>query len=201
MLAMQQRDLTSHMSDAARQYLQGHVSYFGLSDALTSALMGAHVQATYLGRRLSGNVGPSGLADQQFAQTVVLEQHQYLVGLINDIATGKYPLNADALSAIRPVGEDGPVGGTLSAVLVRRIGMYAARLRGTANQSWALAQAVGTLVNWVLHPAEHCSSCEERAAGSPYDAHTIPWVPSDGSSECGVNCKCTLELVGGGSGF
>lgn len=180
------RDTRHQLEQIASGYYAGSVSAWQLSDRLVQALNSSHAHATYLGRRLAGKRQPFGTADQQFAASIVIGQGQYLRGLVSDILTGRYTPKED---------------GTINAALAARLALYAARLRGTALESWLLNLPQATMVRWVLHPAEHCEDCISRAEGSPYDAHTIPWTPSDGSSACGVNCKCTLETVDGQAGF
>lgn len=173
-------DTETHLRQQVALYQAGNLSIFALSTAITAALLGAHMHATYLGRRLAGILAPLGLQDQQFAQSVMAEQAAYIDGLIRAIQAGRY---TDA------GGLDG------------RLAMYARRLLGTANLAWALSLPAGTMVDWVLSSAEHCADCVARAAGGPYDAHTIPWVPGDGQSACTVNCRCELVTVDGERGF
>jgi len=53
------------------------------------------------------------------------------------------------------------------------------------------------LINWVLEPtAEHCPTCLEFAASSPYTAATLPGIPAQANTECNGSCRCNLELVG-----
>jgi hypothetical protein len=180
------RDTDHNLQEIVGGYYAGTVSVWSLSDRLVTALHEAHSHAVYLGRRLAGDRRPYGRHDQDFAASVMIGQGRYLRGLVSDIITGKYPVGAD---------------GALPADLVRRLNLYVNVLRATALHAWTLNLPAGTLVNWTLHPAEHCEDCTSRAAGGPYDAHTIPWHPADGSSACLTNCKCTLEIVGGGEGF
>jgi len=168
-----QADTANTLIDTYKEYLAQHISLAHLQQAFVTTLRGAHTQAAHIGRRMAGVTDPLHPADEAFAQTVMFEQARYLSGLIGDIRGG-----LDSQSEV-----------------IRRLRMYATRLLGTMNRTWAMAQPVGTMLKWVLHPAEHCQDCESRAAGGPYDAYTIPWVPGDGSSECTVNCKCTLEVV------
>lgn len=182
--AQLQRDTATTLIDTCRRYLAGQISIAQLTAAFTRTLTGAHTQAAHLGRRLAGVTDPVDPTDAAFAAAVMMEQSGYLRNLIGDILGGRYPAGAD---------------GSVNGDLKRRIQMYAERLRGSANRTWLMGLPERTMVNWTLHPAEHCADCIDRADGSPYDAATIPWTPGDGSSECTVNCKCTLEVVGGGS--
>lgn len=67
---------------------------------------------------------------------------------------------------------------------------------GTASQQsyWTeYAQTIEKLINWILHPAEHCGDCLGLAAGGPYTVATLPTYPGAGDTECRGNCQCSLE--------
>ena len=109
--------------------------------------------------------------------------------------------------------EFGRVGGTL-ADEYRHLSQFAddiAAGRVSAAQAQARIQQYGKaaqqsfwreysltrpgLINWVLHPADHCPDCVDLAAGSPYTAATLPTHPGAGETVCRGNCNCTLEDV------
>jgi hypothetical protein len=83
------------------------------------------------------------------------------------------------------------------AQALNRIGLYL----GTARTNFWLAEqehrqpkpGMALQSRRVLHPAEHCGSCIilARASWRPFGELPVPGAP--GSSECGSNCKCTLE--------
>jgi hypothetical protein len=52
-------------------------------------------------------------------------------------------------------------------------------------------------IYWVLGVAEHCATCLEFAAGSPYTRETLPSTPRAGDTLCLSNCKCHLEFDAG----
>jgi hypothetical protein len=78
------------------------------------------------------------------------------------------------------------------AMALNRIEMY-----GDASQQsyWAeFAQQRTGRMRYVLHPAEHCGDCIDRAVGT-YTRETLRGYPGDGSTQCGPHDKCTLEDV------
>lgn len=78
-----------------------------------------------------------------------------------------------------------------------RMQLYAERLRGTAN--WA---AIDTLdvtdeIRWKdVKDKSECEVCAERGM-TIWLKDTLPGVPGDGSTPCGVRCRCELELLDG----
>lgn len=180
-------DTHQHLQTQVAAYLAGTVSIHTLRANLVTALLGAHAQATWLGRRLAGSVSPLGDADRRFAQVALTAQAAYLTGLLNDIGAARYPPQAD---------------GAMNAALVHRLLQWAHRLRGTANEAWGLAQPPGTLFYWDLGMVErHCAECPEREAASPYTIDTIPGWPGDMSTPCLDNCDCDVRTESDQRGF
>jgi len=180
-------DTQASLTRQVTTYLSGSVSVHSLSRTFTGTLMAAHTQATYYGRRLAGVVGPIGEADSQFAASVMQEQAGYITGLLNDLGRSRYPL-----------AEDGSLPGDLAG----RIRLYVLRCRGTANEAWSMALPPDTLINWVLGPNKnHCPSCPEFAAGSPYRADALPTTPGSADCICLSACLCRLETVAGEMAF
>lgn len=170
-------DLTRHTS----AYLAGSLTLASLSDSLVQTLGAAHTQATTIGRQLAGAGGASVTeADEAFAASVMEEQETYLSGMLQAFAEGRYA--------------DGQAAGELT----QRILLYCLRLRATALEAWLYSQPPSAMIEWSLHPAQHCPDCEEMAAGNPYSAAMLPTVPGAGDTRCLSQCACSLHLVGGG---
>ena len=177
-------DLHEHLSAQCALYLAGGMSIHRLTARLTAALIGAHAQACWLGRRLAGASAPMGEADTRFAQYALQQQSRYLTGLVNDLARGKDVQAADAVD-------------TISAALSSRLLQWARRTRGTAEEAWALSLAPGTLVNWQTTAEESCTDCETLHAQNPHPRVTLDKFPGSGQTECRLGCRCYLETVGG----
>src|SRR5690349_16019632 len=71
------RDTEKHLITSVTLYLRGQTSIQSLQRTLTDALLGAHLHATYLGRRLAGVSEPLSEADQTFARAVMQGQAAY----------------------------------------------------------------------------------------------------------------------------
>jgi len=53
------------------------------------------------------------------------------------------------------------------------------------------------LIAWELDPgAEHCDTCLEYEAGSPYPANALPGIPGQAPTLCNGSCRCSLVPVG-----
>jgi len=53
------------------------------------------------------------------------------------------------------------------------------------------------LINWELDPgAEHCDTCLQYAANSPYPANALPGIPGQAPTLCNGSCRCSLVPVG-----
>lgn len=79
----------------------------------------------------------------------------------------------------------------------QRLSLYVERLRGTAN--WGAVDMLDAAdeIRWVLDTNEnHCETCLSRSKVM-WLKGTLPGVPGDGSSECGVHDRCHLELSDG----
>jgi len=78
-----------------------------------------------------------------------------------------------------------------------RLRLYAERLRGTAN--WGAIDMLSPTdeIYWRDRKDEsECADCPEFAK-NVYVKGTLPAVPGDGHTECGVNCRCHLETADG----
>ena len=170
-------DTKAHLIALCGAYLANQVSIHSLARNVTASLLASHTTATYYGRRKAGAAGPPGPADAAFAAQTMQGQSQYITGLLNDLGRGRYPDKED---------------GTPNGSLVNRLGLHADRLLGTANEAWVLSLNPDDRLRWVLGfpETEHCQTCPERAANSPYRAGDVTFNPGDGTSECGTACLC-----------
>lgn len=169
------------LTDYADRFLAGTFTVAELHDSMVSALTNAHAHAAYLGRSLAGSRKPFGSADQQFAASVMLGQTLFISRLIADLHDGKYTVD----------------GGGVSDGLSRRLQWYAWRLRGTAEEAWALSLPAGTLVNWITTAEESCPDCQEMQADNPHEADKLDKYPGSGQTICALGCKCFLETTDG----
>lgn len=181
-----QSDTATTLIDTYKEYLAGRITLTQMQQAFVTTLTGAHTQASHLGRRRAGVTDPLHPADEAFAATVMFEQARYLSGLISDIASG-------ANSEVQ---------------VVNRLGMYADRLRGTANQTLGLAMPQDTEVFWNLGALDHCTQtpgfpyvCTQLAAGSPYTVATMPTWPGLFQTPCMGFCGCGVRFASGLTGF
>ncbi len=96
---------------------------------------------------------------------------------------------------------EGIANGTVSeAQALARVNQYG---RATQQSYWSERTLImanrGRMVNWVLHPAEHCEAslgflgCVDLAADSPHDPNELTVFPGSGDTTCRGNCNCTLE--------
>lgn len=89
--------------------------------------------------------------------------------------------------------------GQVRGSIATRAGTYAQAARGTYNRAKAgEASSAGRLLRNILNPlAEHCDECVRITNRGPIPADEMPPV---GSRECGMGCKCRIEVVGGMGG-
>lgn len=181
-----QADTATTLIDTYKEYLSGRITLTQMQEAFVTTLTGGHTQAAHLGRRRAGVTDPLHPADEAFAQTVMFEQARYLSGLVSDILSG---VNSEAQ-------------------IVNRLGMYADRLRGTANQALGAALPQDAEVFWDLGALDHCTQtpgfpyvCTQLAAGGPYTVATIPTWPGLFETPCCGSCGCQVRFASGLSGF
>ncbi|MHC4395622.1 MAG: hypothetical protein ACYS1A_08195 [Planctomycetota bacterium] len=88
------------------------------------------------------------------------------------------------------------IGEELTSYVDNRAGLYVERGTALYEAGWVSNLPDDVLLNWVLQPAEHCSTCPVYAANSPYTKNSLPGFPGEGFdlTECGTNCKCILEV-------
>lgn len=145
-----------------------------------------HITATLLGKR---EVQPAARkltpGEIKIVSREVARQFKYLRAFRKDV---------DKLIAVKGLDK-------LPRTVERRGQLY---IEGGENSYWRernSALPITTQVFWRLSPAEHCTTCVERAGrhggeggyDSPWTPDKIPWRPQDGTSICKTNCKCWLE--------
>lgn len=88
------------------------------------------------------------------------------------------------------------IGEELTSYVENRAGLYAERGTALYEAGWVSNLPDDVLLNWILQPAEHCSTCPVYAANSPYTKGSLPGFPGEGFNltECGTNCRCILEV-------
>jgi hypothetical protein len=140
-------------------------------------LQDGHARAARFGRVRAGVLGPLGDEDRFIADLIMREQSAFLQRFVNDLKSDKY------------IGADGEF---VRSPINARAQLYAARLRGTANDTFVNASDAGVLFEWILIAEDNCNDCPMIAANGPYNALTLPAKPGDGRTECITNCKCIL---------
>jgi hypothetical protein len=145
----------------------------------------AHSQAAYLGRYRAGDTSPKDGDDLAFAMRVVRGEDVFLARF------------EDALRAGRYTNEDGTLN---TAAIQVRADLYLRRVRGTANETWALTTPGE--IHWEIDTsAENCEDCLRHRAGSPYTWERLPTYPRAGETRCVTGCRCKLIAEGGGRSF
>lgn len=180
------RNTRQKLQALVRSYLLVSVHTEDLSEGLITILTDAHAMAVSLGQQLAGQDGANTQRNRHAAIAVMVGQTGYLSNLVHGLRAGRYPL----------------VDGALSVALLARLMLYVGVLRATANETWVSSLPPQTMVNWVLGAVRnHCELCPEYAANSPYVASEMTVFPAGGDCPCLGNCACSLETVGGDSGF
>lgn len=155
-----------------------------LADQAYALLIPAHAHAAYVGRMLAGNTQPFGGLDQAFGQAAADEQRPFLTAFAGDLLSDRY--------------REPDSGAWRVAAIKGRAALYARRLLGTANETWALSLPEGALIWWHLEPeADHCDECPVLADNSPYAVQDLPAYPGDGKTACTTNCRCWLSSDAG----
>lgn len=149
-------------------------------------LRDAHTRAVYLGRWRAGDTAPFEADDRRFADLVMRHEEPFLTDFEDALVAGRYQT---------------PEGEPRREAVRARASLYLLRIKGTANEAWALA--TGGMLWWVLDPTEehHCDDCPALARMSPYMWNALPTVPAAGQTVCLVRCKCTLRDAQGNTAF
>jgi hypothetical protein len=155
----------------------GDLSPAQWADEFDALLGDSHTDAWVLGRQRAGDLTARQIEDEIMGLGFKDVQSEFLRGFQDAIESGdpRYLL------------EDG----TLNAHAInQRAKLYAARLRGTANEAFVEAGEDDDEYEWKLGPTEHCDDCIELAALGPYTKDTTLGHPGDGQTACKVNCHC-----------
>lgn len=145
-----------------------------------------HTEAVRLGRERAGDRSPPDEDDRRFAEAVLDREAEFLQAFEADLRAGRYETDGFADTAR----------------IKRRLGFYAGRLVGTANEAFLLSSEDETLFYWRLGGVErHCPDCPELAAANPHRADELDRVPGSCETQCKFRCKCRLERADGVFGF
>ena len=183
--------LKDDLEKVARDLIAGRVTSTGAVQAADKVFTLRHNQAAVLGFKLAAAqnkmVNPLMAFPASIGHRVAQSQNPFFRSLRTDILEGRYE------------EEDGK----RSAALDARLQLYANRLAGTANESWADAmQKSGVLVLWVLgENEEHCGDCLFESKQGWRNPGMLKRYPGDGSTICVTNCRCALTTKGGVASF
>ena len=162
-------------------------------------LYDGHYQAYELGMKRGGVPDPD-VEDLEFRARQLKDQESdylqgyweggtYHRGFVEDVRSTDDPRYFDGNGALIP--------GSLDS----RTDLYVGKMRGSANEGFADASSGDSEFDWDLGNAEHCDTCPEIAAMSPYTWDTLWTTPGAGDCECLGNCKCSLVRRDGMTGF
>lgn len=143
----------------------------------SAILQEGHAMAARFGRVRAGVPGPLSAEDRFIADLVMQGESTFLRRFADDLASDRY------------IGADGEY---VRAPVTQRAQLYAARMRGTANDAFVGSSNPETLFEWILIAEDNCADCPLIAGGGPYTAATLPSKPGDGRTQCITNCKCIL---------
>lgn len=154
-----------------RAYDAGEITISQLTSRLKKEIAGHWDEAYVLGTRAVGN--PFGLSpeDSAFLKGARTTEYGFLGKFMTAIDTGKEKM-----------------------ARYDRLEMYVQSLDGMYGHGQVDGMPENIEIDWVLHPAEHCSDCLKFAAEGPYTKKTLPAVPRDGTTQCLSGCKCTLRF-------
>ena len=150
------------------QYYSGSITLEQWQIAVASELKDAHLAESMFA--VGGKHNMTAVEYGRVGGTLA-DEYRFLAGFADDIAAGRVS-EAQALDRVRQYGK---------------------ATQQSFWREWSLTRP--GLIEWRLHPAEHCGDCVELAAGSPYTAETLPTEPGAGDTQCRGNCNCTLEDV------
>jgi len=87
-------------------------------------------------------------------------------------------------------------GKELTSYIEARADLYAERGSAMFEAGQVNAWPDDVLIDWVMQPAEHCTTCPIYQSNSPYTKETLPGYPGEGFhlTQCGTNCKCLLRV-------
>lgn len=163
--------------DLANQLFDRTITAEVFGERAAAILQEGHARAAMFGRIRGGVLGPLSAEDRWIADMVMQEQSRFLRRFVNDLASDKY------------IGADGEY---IRAPINQRVQMYAARMRGTAYDTFVGASENEARFEWILIAEDNCDDCPRLAAGGPYTKLSIPTRPGEGKTQCIMNCKCVL---------
>lgn len=75
--------------------------------------------------------------------------------------------------------------------------LYANSIAGSYNHGVVSTLRGDAIIFWQLGATDHCTACPVLAVSGPYTRDTLPTLPRDGDTPCGMNCACYLEFADG----
>lgn len=139
-----------------------------------------HGRAGYLGRRRGGDDWEFDEDDALFGEIIAEDEQEFLDQFVLDLSLGRYR-NGKGEPDIEAID--------------RRAQMYVRKLRGTSNEAFAGTADTEDEIEWLMSASEHCQSCRDLAAGSPYKPDELPTYPGSGGTSCLTSCRCRLKRV------
>jgi hypothetical protein len=152
------------------------------ADAFEAIYAGLHRQAAFTGRILAGGAG-SSVVDRAIAATAILDDRVFLARFLQDILNGRY----------------GDAQNWKSDQVRYRMSLYISKARSSGARGFVAASPVTSLYYWTLTGIESCADCPRLAGGSPYTSSQLPYMPSEGRTQCRTNCLCVLIRQDGAS--
>lgn len=179
--------LRSRLKTSALDAATGSLSVDEAVSRGLAAFLESHANASHAGRALNGVSHGVDAADRALGRVTAMEQAVYFEKFAASLEGGKYQRDDGTLD---------------EAAIERRAGLYTTRLRGTANEAWALSLPDDDLVIWELGGSEEsCSVCPDLAAQGPYKRAELPTFPGANETPCLFNCNCQLRSQSGTEAF
>jgi hypothetical protein len=165
----------------------GNITIDEWAELFRNELLGRHVEAASIGRRMAGSMAPSGDQDRQQGQEAWARQEEFFQKFREDVESGRYEkegkLNEKAFNA--------------------RAKQYVQAIRGTAHEAFRVAMGTDEL-RWKMGETEHCVqqpdfpyNCPDLSKRDPMPASEWPTSPANGDTPCRNNCGCHFESVDG----
>lgn len=177
-------------------YIAGKIAASELPAALLPIIAEYHAQAGMLGRQAAGDSSARDNGDDLFGHAQAAKDAPYLQNFAGQLALGwgRETVSDANGNPIAGPGSLNPEAAPMKeGVMERRLALYAERLHGSAHEAFVMASPADSEYIWHLSSDKPCDDCVELAAGSPYNAITLPTYPGIGATACGTNCKCWLE--------
>jgi len=196
--------------------VNGSLSTNQFGAASMATLKHAHTMAyVYGAQSTGGDVQPADTVP--YIDIVAKEQEEFLQGFIDQLEDKDrryvksleelYPDlgdEKDILARIREGGvmppahlPDSPNDYYDEKAIQHRMRFYNERVRGTANWGAVDMLAPWEEIKWVdIKDESECRDCP-KLAQKEYRKDSLPTVPGAGQTECGVFCRCELQLLDG----